>query len=349
MRRLSRTISFLSLILAVALMGMVACCFLPHDRYIHFQAVAAESDYAMPLKWIYERIHNDQTPIDIAFIGTSHTQSGVNSATVESTLRAHGNSSHVVNFAIPFLGRDLECLIVKELLTTRSLRTLVVELQESEPIYPHPSFPRLADPGELLRSPIFLNTGYVTNLINLPQRQVSLFIRSVFPSLFGLHSAFDPMDYAGHHWDDTYAMHTHHGFDNPRIAVHPPEFFDPYVVNLRRAEAQNHALARQLAFLPFHHNLLYRYNWSYLDAMISLARQGRANIIFLYLPSIHGPDAPYDAPEFARSGPILVPHETLENTALWQNVGHFNAAGAEQLSRWLGTVLSQASDSRPSE
>ncbi len=347
MLRLSRPISFLLLVMGMAVSGLIACCFLPHDRYIFFQAIAAESDYSVPLKWIYERIHHDSTAIDIAFIGTSHTQSGVKSALVESTLHAHGNPSRVVNFALPFLGRDLEYLLVKELLESRNIHELVIEVQESEPIYPHPCFSRLADPAELLRSPILINTGYFLNLASLPQRQVSMFMRSLFPSLFGLHPTFDSSNYAGHHWDDSYAMHTRQGFDNPRTAVHPPEFFDPYVVNLRRAEDQNHALARHLSFLPFRHNVLYRYNWLYLDAMVALARQHQAKITFLYLPSFHGPDAPNDAAELARLGPILVPRQALEDTGLWQNVGHFNAAGAEQVSRWLGAVLSQSSGTAP--
>jgi hypothetical protein len=342
MRRLSRPLPFLALTLMVALAGSIACCFLPHDRYILFQTVAAESDYSFPLKWIYERIYDDPTAIDIAFVGTSHTQSGVNSAVVESTLRAHGDPAHVVNFALPFLGRDLEYLIVKELLTTRTIRQLVIELQESEPIYPHPAFQRLADPADILSAPMLLNTGYLLNLVTLPQRQVSLFARSCFPSLFGLHPAFAPADYAGPHWDDTYAMHTRQGFDNPRTAVHPPAFFDPYVLNLRRAAAENQALARWLEFLPFRHNLLYRYNWHYLEAMIALAQQHKVGIVFLYLPSFNGPDSPDDVAAFSRLAPVLVPRQALENAALWQNVGHFNAAGAEELSRWLGTMLSQA-------
>ncbi len=339
MSRFARPLPFLALTLAVTLAGSIGVCLLPHDRYIQFQTVALESDYTLPLKWMYERIHDDPTAIDIAFIGTSHTQSGVNSALVESSLREAGDGAHVVNFALPFLGRDLEYLIARELIGTRNLRELVIELQESEPKDPHPSFQRLADLGDIVAAPMLLNTRLFETLINLPQRQMSLFLRSLFPQLFGLAARFDPSRYAGPHWDDSYAMHTRQGFDNPRTAVHPAAFFDPYVLNLQRAAAEDQALARRLAVLPFRHNLLYRYNWRYLDAIIALARDHRVKLVFLYLPSFRGPDAPAELADLVPSGPVLAPRQALEDVSLWQNVGHFNAAGAEQVSRWLGRRL----------
>ena len=222
MRRFSGPMGFLGTILFVAVAGLAVLCVLPHDRYIHFQAVAAESDYALPLKWIYERIHDDPTAIDIALIGTSHTQSGVNSALVETSLRTVGDPAHVVNFALPFLGRDLEYLIARELLDSRPVQTLVIELQEDEPTAPHPSFQRLADPGDILSAPLLVNSRLFETMANLPQRQAALFLRSLAPSWFGLSPDFQAATYAGPHWDDTYAMHTHQGFDNPRTAVHPP-------------------------------------------------------------------------------------------------------------------------------
>src|SRR6516162_4984593 len=62
---------FLLLFLAgtvVALAGMIV---LPQDRYLRYQAL---NDHSAPQAyWIYERIHFDSTPIDVAFVGTSRT------------------------------------------------------------------------------------------------------------------------------------------------------------------------------------------------------------------------------------------------------------------------------------
>ncbi len=345
---LSRPLVLLLTTLGIAVFGMLACCFLPHDRYIRFQTVATESDYYVPLKWIYERIHFDTTPIDIAFVGTSHTQSGVKSEVVDAALREHHADLHSVNLALPVPGRDIEYLLAKELIESRPIRTLVIELQEDEPIDPHPCFQRLADGWDLLSAPVLWNSGLVDNFVRLPERNLALFIRSWFPTLFGLHRRFDSADYVGPYWDDTYAMHTREGLGDPRTVIHPPAFFDPYIANLKKVAEQNSALARRLSILPLRDNLLYRYHIIYLRAMIALAREHGVKVVFLYLPSLHGQEEPHDAAEFRQSGPILVPHAALEDIGLWQNVGHFNAFGAVQVSRWLGGVLAElASSSGP--
>ena len=59
----------------VTLVGMVL---LPHAPYIRWQAVKTEA-FAR-LGWMYERVHYDATPLDVAFLGTSHTLNGVDAA-----------------------------------------------------------------------------------------------------------------------------------------------------------------------------------------------------------------------------------------------------------------------------
>ena len=162
MRAFLRNFAIGGITAALALVGMV---FLPHDRYIRWQAMQTES-YAR-LGWIYERIHFDPTPIDIAFIGTSHTMNGIDASAVGEKIAEVANSSgshaqplHVVNFAIPMYGRNLHWLIVRELLENRKVGMLVLEIFENETRKSHPLFVYPAEVSDVLDAPMFVNFNY---------------------------------------------------------------------------------------------------------------------------------------------------------------------------------------------
>jgi hypothetical protein len=67
---------FLSVFFFGALLATCGMTLLPHDKYLRYQSL---NDRSAPNSyWIYERIHDDPTPIDIAFIGTSRTGRSMN-------------------------------------------------------------------------------------------------------------------------------------------------------------------------------------------------------------------------------------------------------------------------------
>src|ERR1700691_2202941 len=73
----------------VALLGMA--CALPDDRYLRYQALTEKA--VVKVGWIYERIHFDPAPIDVVFIGTSHTVFGIDSKKVEQACRDAGGDN----------------------------------------------------------------------------------------------------------------------------------------------------------------------------------------------------------------------------------------------------------------
>ena len=339
MRGLS-PIRFLKMLCLVTLLGVLALCLLPHDPYIRFQQLASESVHYLRVKWIYERVHFDQTPIDVAFIGTSHTQSGIDSEHVEAVLRARGVDQHVVNFAVPHLGRDLEYLVARELLEHRQIRTLVIEVQQSEARAPHPGFQRLATAGDMLQAPLLINTGVVDNFVRLPLRQLDLSLRTAFPAWFGLQGQFDVKQYEGPHWNDTYRLH---GFAKARTTVYTRAEFEPELAVLRKAQAQRAALARKLD-LPFmEFNLTSRYNDLYLQEMVELAKRHSVQVVFLYLPFLDEPGLPQHRAWLERQAKIMVPTEIIHDSSIWQNADHLNYSGAQKLSAWVADQLAAVS------
>src|SRR5580698_2403288 len=83
--RLSR---FLAVFLLAAFVALIAMVLLPQDKYLRYQSLNDGS--VANAYWIYERIHFDPTPIDIAFIGTSRTGRSIHTKRLEEDLSRAG-------------------------------------------------------------------------------------------------------------------------------------------------------------------------------------------------------------------------------------------------------------------
>lgn len=330
--------AFLLWFMGTTLAAMLALALLPHDGYVRYQLVSQESVHYLRLKWIFERTHFDSTPIDVAFIGTSHTQSGVDDARVEARLRELGVAQHVVNFAVPHLGRDLEYVVVRDLLEHRRVRTLVVELQETEARAPHPGFQRLGQAHDFVQTPWLLNTGLFENLVRLPLRQAKYALASAMPRAFDVQPGFDPATYEGPHWNDTYVAH---GFTEARTRQKGWDYHQAELEQLRRETDGKEALARRLDALPLQDNLMFRYNEIYLRRIAELARDKGAQVIFLYLPAPDTRRLPRVARWTPQYGTLLDARELLQSSTLWQNADHLNVYGAHAVSDWMADQLAR--------
>ena len=164
-------------VFVITLIIIVGVCFLPHDDYFRYKALDIGA-YGKA-KWIYERIIFDDTPIDIVFIGTSHTLNAIDSEIIEEELsRQFQEKLHVVNLALPHFGRDMHLLLTRFLLKYRTPKLIVLEVRESEARDMHPATHYLANSEDLLKAPIFVNIRYLSNLSQLPLRQINLFLKT---------------------------------------------------------------------------------------------------------------------------------------------------------------------------
>src|SRR5579863_9723016 len=120
---------------ALALVLLAAVCLLPENGYQRWQLQTIMDDR---LRWIYERIHFDPKPIDIAIIGPSRVQLGFSAAAIEDKLAQNGKHPNVVNLAFPGAGRNIQWAIVHELFKTKSPKAIVLEVEDKP--YPFGSF-----------------------------------------------------------------------------------------------------------------------------------------------------------------------------------------------------------------
>jgi hypothetical protein len=339
--------SFVRLFLVAALTAVIALCgalLLPHSRYIRFQDVRVEA-YAR-LGWIYERIHYDSTPIDVAFIGTSHTMNGIDAEAVGETITNRGvsglnkNAVHVTNLAIPGYGRNLHWLIARELLENRSVGMLVLEVFENETRKPHPLFAYAAEVSDVLDAPLLLNLNYFHDLVRLPFRQLSLSAKSVWPGEFGLKSQFDLADYDGQTVDNTRFVQVH----GQRFTPYRDQKMDPVeldrISQIRHERKRLHMLGARLD------DLEYRLPRYYVSKIIALAERKRVPIVFLYLPGYGLPDRPFDTRLYEGHGDLVTVNDILAKKENWGDIDHLNVFGAAEVSERVGHLLAERIDHR---
>ena len=321
------------LILAAVLAGLAAWAAMllaPSSAYVRWQNLRTEA-YAR-LGWIYERVHFDPTPVDVAFVGTSHTMNGIDAQRVaelmaaEGLRTADGRCVTTTNLAVPEYGRNMHWLIARELLRSRPVKVLVLEVLENETRKAHPAFAQVAEAPDILGAPALLNLNYVHDMVRLPFRQATLAVESLSPRQFGLKDRFDLKTYDGSTVDNTRYVNV----DGKRIT--PLRDHVMPEAELRRA-AQQLAETKQLHMLPSTMDALeYKVPRHYVTALLDLARAKGVKVVFLYLPGFGKPPAPVDDRLYRGRGPMIEVNDILKRPAIWFDVHHLNAQGAEEAS-----------------
>lgn len=321
--------------LGVALVAVFSFAIvLPHDRYYRYQA--HDSGTTRKADWIYERLHFDPTPIDVALIGTSRMGGGISEGVLEAEYcRATGRRIHVANLALPETGRNLHYAIVKETARAKEPSLFIVELNEVESRKPHRSFVMLADAADVITAPAAVNLNYFSDLARLPGRQASLFLQSLTRTP-AVSPSFEPARYEGPHFDRTQKLKLLDGRVVDKSVVRSREEMDRLHAARMADEAPLHLLPAPLSRLE------YRLSRLYLRRMEETAGASGAGLAYAYLPAYRAP-APPEAlladldvrPAFDLGGP------GADDPSLWFDATHWNARGAELASMRLSLLLAR--------
>jgi|GEM_PF-2357400 len=325
--------NFLVIIVLTAILALAAMVALPHDKYLRYQSL---NDHTAPnAYWIYERIHTDPTPIDIAFIGSSRTGRSMHTERLQENLAREGIQARAVNFHIVKTGRDMHYAIAKELLTNRPVKLLVLEMTELEDRTPHPDFIFIADAADVLSAPLFLNVGYLRNFSRLPGRQVDLFLETQLESVGLRQPDFTPPSYQGPNLDWTEFLQTLDGVRHPLTTHHSH-------AEMEKIRAEQDAaitpplLPKALASLEFK---VPRY---YIEQILELAKEHNTKVVFLYLPRYGGPKTPppYDA-MYRSKVPLMNPQPLLQSSDIWADGTHVNWSGSKIVTDFVAEELAR--------
>jgi hypothetical protein len=310
--------------LAVAFILNAAVCLLPENDYQKWQL----QDPDGRLRWIYERIHFDPRPIDVAIVGPSREQLGLSAAAIEQDLAERGKHANVVNFSLEGAGRDIQWVILDELFKAKSPKVIVLGVEDRPYPFGHFFFKYVA-PAEAIvfpPSPFLHNSLY--NLAYLPVRKLKLFGANLFPDLFGLTKEFDPDHYAKNRTDYSTSF-----------------IGDGKLVDMEHAVPRATLLAQPREPVPrtLVARLLTRLNGGedhlFTEKIAREAKAHGAQLVFVHLPMFEGPQTVSDESFLKQFGLVLNYGDLAPHDELFENWSHLNHAGAMKASARVAAAI----------
>jgi hypothetical protein len=322
-----RLLGVLSAAIAVALVLNAVICFLPENSYQRWKL--ADSDLDGRMRWIYERIHYDPRPIDVAILGGSGAQVGFSAPEIERKFAKQGQDANVVNFAIFGRGRNIESVILEEIYKAKSPRAIVVEV--FDPPYPfgHDLFRYVASAGAIVSAPKLTLHTYFDNLAYLPVRKLTLVGANLFPNLFGLSKQFAPEHYAQNRIDYS----TNFVADGEPVDMEHPVPRNILLEQVSQHEAGLAGIAREYARFKGGEERVY------IRQMAHEAKAHGTQIIFAYIPNFSGSGTLSDLDFLKQYGPVLNYGDLAPRDELFENWAHLNHAGAQIASARLADEI----------
>jgi hypothetical protein len=279
--------------------------------------------------WIYERIHFDPKPIDIAILGSSHAQLGLSAVAIEDRLAQDGKRVNVANFAIGASGRNIQWAIVDELYKSKAPKALILEVDD--PPYPvgHFAFKYLAPADSIVFPPTPLLHNYLYDLAYLPARKAQLFGAELFPNLFGLTKQFDSALYARKRTD--FSTDFPDEFGKTVDMMHP--------VPRARLLAEPHKPVPGTFAVRALNRISGGEDHLYIQKIAEEARAHGTQLMFIYIPIFKGPATISDHAFLEQYGPVLNLGDLAQRDELFENWSHLNHAGAMTASARLADAI----------
>lgn len=259
--------------------------------------------------WIYNRAYENQTPIDIAFLGSSHTLNGINDAYISKQLKP----LIATNLGYCRLGRNLNYSLLKMINEKKAPKHVVLEILEHEDRYSHPIFPLVSETKDVLAPTLLFNRDYFSDVWVHTLYKIELiqdfFFHPPTPDLRTNTFAFGPLQ-------DTIAP-----------------------IKLDEIKVKRHQ--RKLN-LSDHEKAFYnRFPISYIEKVHRICTDNNITLSFVYLP---GYGVPYREEglidKYSKYGHVLLPpQDILNNKQYWADESHLNKAGGRAISVWIANAM----------
>lgn len=262
--------------------------------------------------WIYDRITQNPTPIDIAFIGSSHTLHAIQDKKTEEFT---GFSHHVTNLGYCRYGRNMEYLILNMLLKYKSPKLVVIEIHEDEEKNSHDIFPYLAQTKDLLVTPTAINRDYFSDLINGGSARLEYFkAKYIFRIKYPKPSA------------------ERYGYAASERMVKQEEWDENQKTWQKRLGRTESERIQEMQV---------KYPFTYLEKAVNLLNKRNISIAFIYLPDSGSKlEIPKYMETYKKLAPVLIPPQTIFNDSTnWMDASHLNDKGSEKLSLWMAEKL----------
>lgn len=330
MRSLSLRAAFAVLALTVLVLSVLTVA-LPHDPYIRYQSL--KGTIFDRVSWIYERIHFDETPVDVVFVGSSRTARGMVPPKIEAALEARGQDLRVLNLSIPASGLDIRETLLREALEGKTVKLIYISLVEAFPRDGHQAFGELGRVSEVLSSPWIVNRNLPVNLARLPVRQMKLALASQFPEGFGYRPAFVPESYPGSTIDGRFFNEGFSLAADAAIVARPGhEAALSEETERRKREITWPILPDNLSWIEF------GVSRTYVARMAALAEEHGAELAFLFLPFYEGFETPIEAEWVTEFGPLYRADFMMAAPENYIDAAHASSRGSDLLAPWIADI-----------
>ena len=268
--------------------------------------------------WVHDRFAKNDKPVDIAFLGSSHTVNGIDDRLIEQLLDTLKTGLYVANFGYCRLGKNFNFSLLSSILKKKKTRFVVLEVREDEDRYSHPIFPFIASTKEVLLAYPFFNPHLFSDIGKHLSYKLELCKDQWFQKTGEVPFVSD--DYGFSAFADTAS----------------PEKLN--AIKLRKAKPK-------ASLSNFERDFYMAFPREYLARIARLCRDNDVSLVFLYMPSFAGRKLPLEHETYLNYGPVLIPPDSiLENTALWFDGEHLNIAGAQAISTWVALAFSDLRD-----
>ena len=266
--------------------------------------------------WIYRRVFESKKPIDIAFLGSSHTINGINDTLINQQLMTDSLPPiSVCNLGYCRLGRDLTYVMMKHIIQQKNTKTFIIEVLPDENPFSHPVFPFLADIKDVVNPQTIVNRSYPNNLYNAAISRIMYFRQDLFK---------DSLVYK-------YGLREEFGFSTNAFTADTNQLNQN---KIRRIKNQGNSFTwTRRINLPLSRKWLANIN--------TLAINNGVKIIFLYIPPYGSPEkTPIEMDTYLSYGEVwIAPDSIFTNKKNWYDQEHLNVAGAYSLSTWVANQL----------
>jgi hypothetical protein len=269
---------------------------------------------------VYARIARDPRPIDVAFIGTSHTMNGIDDRGIEETLATAGVRANVANLGVILTGRDLHLFLTKKLLASKAPQLIVLEINEHEPPFGHPLMPYVASASDMFCCRFWVD-------LNFPKMYLLFLKEQLYGSLSMIWPSAPPSTSVPHLWE--------YGWDPVDRTWDAGAPKNPSLGD--RLENLVGSVPRAAAY-----DLTSSFGNQTVRQIVDLAHSNHVKIVFLYLPAYIY--AAHPSPEnirfFNELGPVLLPPpNVVANRLDWWDFAHLNRNGALKLVPDLSAAI----------
>jgi hypothetical protein len=295
------------ILVAEALVFGLIILLCPIDK--KYQYAFVKSACSLKSNYIYHRIYEDTLPIDVVFIGSSHTMCGINDSVVQKALDERGWHLQVSNMSFCRSGRDIDYVILKDLMQHKKPKWLVLEVKTEEPELGHPDFGYIADIGDILMPTVIINQSYFSDLANAYTVRLN-YIQDIF-SRKNYNTPYEAPHLAflrANRIADTSVLYAGARFRWNRYYSHTRSAWSDRIMT--------------------------RYPKSYVKRIIDLAKSNDVKVVMLYIPDF---GYPYHKPKELNyyrqmADVMLMPDSFFDDEKNWMEDIHLNCSAAAILS-----------------